>query len=458
MVIKGMTTELYNTLSAFRNRRIIELMEPSLTIEEDTTISKVIGLLMENNAYEVFLKVGDSSSASIASITVRDILPVRDITSTKPSVLGKIIPGLSAEDSTIGYAARIMSHYRLRALPIIQKSHERNMKRGRDIIGQITARSIVRAIYESGVVKTIRKPSTFTSTSTPSKTPTTVPPSSSAPSKDITAKIKASDIMTPAPIVARPNDKVSAARGIMIRHRIDHLPIVDNNSQKAAVSNKLVGILTSHHILSAMLPSEKIGRKIIGVDNKRVRLDMSVIGVGENETDNITTSDANDSLHSVVGLMLNSGSSYSVVKLLGEVQGIITYRDIVSLLGEKIGEEDIPAFIIGLPEDPFDAELAKSKFANIVRLLRKTTLPEIEEARCHIKLRDIEGERRRYEVDVNIITPYRRHTYTNIGWDLARMFDQMSDSLKKEIAHKRSRRQQRESIRYMDTATSRTAE
>jgi hypothetical protein len=46
-----------------------------------------------------------------------------------------------------------------------------------------------------------------------------------------------------------------------------------------------------------------------------------------------------------------------------------------------------------------------------------------------------------------------------MGWDLARMFDQMSDSLKKKIAHKRSRRglQKRESIRYMDTTSSRTA-
>ena len=428
MVVKGMTSELYSSLSAFRNRRVVDLMEPSLTIEEDTAISKVIGLLIENNAYEAFLKIGDSFSATIASITVRDILPVRDITSAKPSVLGKIIPSLAAEDSTIGYAARIMSHYRLRALPIIQKSHDRNIKRKRCIIGQITARSIVRAIYESGVEKSTRKPNTSVSSN---KIPT---------SKDITAKIEASDIMTPSPIVTRPNDKVSSARGIMIRHRIDHLPIVDNNIQEDSVSNKLVGILTSLHILSAMLPSEKIGRKILGVDNKRVRLDMSVIGVGENNRDNITISNANDSLHSVIGLMLNTGSSYSVVELLGEVQGIITYRDIVSLLGEKVGEADIPAFIIGLPEDPFEAELAKSKFVNIVRLLRKTTSPEIEEARCHIKLRDIEGKRRRYEVDVNIITPYRRHTYTNMGWDLARMFDQMSDSLKKQIAHKRSRR------------------
>ena len=50
--------------------------------------------------------------------------------------------------------------------------------------------------------------------------------------------------MTPSPIVTRPNDKVSSARGIMIRHRIDYLPIVDNNIQEDSVSNKLVGILT----------------------------------------------------------------------------------------------------------------------------------------------------------------------------------------------------------------------
>jgi CBS domain-containing protein len=167
MVVKGMASELYSTLSAFRNRRVVELMEPPLTVEEDTTISKVIGLLLENNAYEAFLEIGGSLSATIASITVRDVLPVRDITSAKPSVLGKIIPSLAAEDSTIGYAARIMSHYRLRALPIIQRNHGRSIKREGDIIGQITARSIVRAIYESGVVKTTRKSSTSVSSNKP---------------------------------------------------------------------------------------------------------------------------------------------------------------------------------------------------------------------------------------------------------------------------------------------------
>ena len=109
------------------------------------------------------------------------------------------------------------------------------------------------------------------------------------------------------------------------------------------------------------------------------------------------------------------------------------------LLGEKV-EEEIPIFIIGLPDDPLDAELAKSKFANIVKLLKKI-YPDIEEARCRLKIRQIQGARKRYEVDANIISTHRIDTYVNIGWDLAKMFDQMNDSLKKRMAHRVTQRQ-----------------
>jgi hypothetical protein len=122
-----------------------------------------------------------------------------------------------------------------------------------------------------------------------------------------------------------------------------------------------------------------------------------------------------------------------------ELQGIVTYRDIISLLGEKI-EQEIPIFLIGLPDDPLDAELAKSKFADIVRLLKKI-YPDIEEARCRLKIREIQGARKRYEVDANIISTHRIDTYVNVGWDLGKMFDQMSDSLKKRISHKVTQRQ-----------------
>jgi CBS domain-containing protein len=127
MVLKQMTSELYDSLGVFRNKKVKELMESPIIADVDSPISKIIGILIENNVYEVFVKL---PSNSIASINIKDILSVRDIVSTKPSILGKIIPSLSEEEGNIGYAARIMSHYRLRALPIVKDTNE--------IVGQIT--------------------------------------------------------------------------------------------------------------------------------------------------------------------------------------------------------------------------------------------------------------------------------------------------------------------------------
>ena len=97
-------------------------------------------------------------------------------------------------------------------------------------------------------------------------------------------------------------------------------------------------------------------------------------------------------------------STYCVIKSIDEVQGIITYRDIINLLGEKV-EEEIPIFLIGLPDDPLDEELAKSKFTKLVKLLKKI-YPDIEQARCRVKIREIQGARKRYEVDASIISTH----------------------------------------------------
>lgn len=396
---KGISSQLYRSFQEFRDSEIKSLIEyPPVVSNPDVTISKIIGILKERNAYDIFIHL---TGTGVIGINIRDILSVRDISNTKPSMLGKRIPALTDRDS-IGHAARIMSLYRLRALPVIEAHHG-------DIIGQISAKGIMKAMHKG--------------------------------SSSELNRISSASIMTPNPTTVTSKEKVSAAKGIMIRHRFDHLPVVEKQ-QRGPVALK--GMITSAHIIQrAMLPSERIGRKSIGIKDKPTRLDLNIGGIMDK---NISVSKADDSLYSILDLILNTNSTYTIVKSFDEIQGIITYRDIIGLLGERV-EEEIPTFMVGLPDDPFDAELSKSKFTSIVRLLRRVS-PEIEEARCHMKLRGVKGERKRYEVAVNIITPYRRHTYTNIGWDLAKMFDQMSDSLKKQLAHRRSRRQ-RESVRHM---------
>jgi CBS domain-containing protein/ribosome-associated translation inhibitor RaiA len=379
MSSKEMT--LNDSFESLQRKSVNNWIESPVVVEPDSTVSRIIGVMIDRNAYDVFVPL----AGKIAQINCRDLLSVRDITSTRPSLLGKIVPMLSPED-TVGYAARIMSYYRLRALPIGNKEGE--------LVGQISAKSLVKTIQ-----KFIRDG--------------TVP----------TAAIRAHDIMTPQPIVLAENDKVSAARSIMERRRIDHLPVVKNNN------SELSGIVTSGHIIRMMLPSEKISKRSLGVE-KLNRLDMQVSGIADS---NVVISSLEDSLQAVVDTIIDADSTYSVVTDDRHPRGIVTYRDIMSLFAEKVAE-DVQGYIIGLPEDPTESESVKSKFASTIRHLN--AIQQIEEARCKLKLHDAKGARKRYEVDVHIVMPNRSYSYRKTGYDLTRIFDQIGDALKRKIAER----------------------
>jgi CBS domain-containing protein/ribosome-associated translation inhibitor RaiA len=375
--MKLSVNRIYGHLNVIRSVPVRDLMDPPILISKDVALSKIISTLNETNSYDVFIEL----SGKIGALTIRDIIGIKDITTTRPSLVGKIIPELN-RDSVIGEAARIMSHYRMRTLPVVHNGK---------IEGQVSARRIVELISKHLAESKLR--------------------------------IVASNIMSSDPIVIDCHKTVSAARSIMKRRRIDHLPVVDNG--------RLVGIITSSDIMKVMLPSERISKKSVGIDNAEDRFSIEVSGLAN---DDVITANVDESLQVVCDRMINAGSTYCIIRVWDEIQGIITYRDIVALLGEKM-EEDIPMFIVGLPDEPFDAELAKSKFTNITRFLRKIH-PDIEEARCHIKLRSVQGARKRYEIDVHILSTHGNISYTNIGWDLAKLFDEMTDALKKKVSHK----------------------
>lgn len=372
-------SELYSSFKDLRNTPVNNFIESEVTANANDSISKVIGTLMDKNSYDIFIPL----SGKVAALNIRDLLGIKNITSANLSTVGKIIPTLNSQSRT-AEATSIMSLYRLRALPIMEKN---------EIIGQISARKIVESIRDRMHVSHIRKTS-------------------------------ASDIMTRSPIVIGKTDKIASAQAIMKRRRIDHLPVVDDEGRP-------VGMITSKAMLELILRSERIGRKSLGIAETRNRLDLAVTGVADK---NVISANVDETLQSVTDLIVSQNSTYCVIKAVDDVHGIITHRDIIALLGEKV-EKHIPIFLIGLPDDPLDAELAKSKFANIVKLL-KTVYPDIEEARCRLKIREIKGARKRYEVDSNIISTHHVTSYSNSGWDLAKMFDQMSDSLKKRMAHR----------------------
>lgn len=383
MAIKSISEELYKRLEPVRDLKIDEFIDEALLIEPSNTISEVIGLLKKNNEYQAFMKYKEDK---VVSINVRDILEYKNITTAKPSVVGKVIPALSYKDK-ISKAAGLMTHYRVRALAVIDNG---------EIVGKIDSKRII------GLLNRVE------------------------------LDLKASSLMSSNLITITEEEKGATARNLMIKNKIDHLPVVKDG--------KAVGILTSWHLLELLVPPERPDMMRVKSKRNLTNLPLTIKGWADKS---IVSVEVHESIRSVVNTMLDNNSSYTLVNLDEELQGIITTRDLVSLAQEMVKEE-VPAYIVGLPDDPVEAELAKSKFLNTLRLLKKVI--SILEARCRIKIKDVTGERKRYEVDMHIITPTKRFTYTDEGYDLANVFDNVSNYLKRSI--ERSTRKSRESPRY----------
>jgi hypothetical protein len=81
-----------------------------------------------------------------------------------------------------------------------------------------------------------------------------------------------------------------------------------------------------------MLPTERIGRKSLGIDGTQNRLNLEMGGMAEK---NVLTLNIDDTLRSVTDLIVTQNSTYCLIMAFDEVQGIITYRDIIMLLGER---------------------------------------------------------------------------------------------------------------------------
>lgn len=318
--------------------------------------------------------------------------------------MGKSIPSLTEKDN-VGLAARIMNLQRLRSLPLIDQD------RNDEIIGQISSRRIIQHLYD-----------TF-----------------SSKKQNFQEMITASDIMTPNLITINAKDYFDTAKGIMKKESIDHLPVVE---KQHGGKIELKGVITSNHILQTLIPAESIGRRSLGSEHE-LKSDQEIIGLADK---NVITIKPDETLTSTIDTLLRTNSTYVIVQSPDDILGIITYRDIISLLGEQT-QSEIPIYIIGMPDDPFEVELIKSKFHNIVKYLSKIS-PKIEEARCKIKVRDIEGNRKRYEISENIFTTNGRYTYTsNNNWDLVSTFDDISDGLKNQVTTEKDERQ-KDSVRY----------
>ena len=352
------------------------LSSEAVTVAPDLKVSKIIGLMRDKQVYEVFVEAGDK----IGVVTGRSLLPVSDIANRGVSSVLTYVPKIPPSAS-VDEVAKRMAEFRVRSLPIIE---------GGRVSRQVTAAAIVDAMKTQGL-----------------------------------GRIKAKDIMTPSPIVVAKEDLATKARSLMVQRRIDHLPVVDG---------RLSGMITSPMILFHLLPAEGVKKGAVGAEMQR-RLAYPVERLMDTDPESCTLT---DDAATIFEQMSRRQRTYSVVTLWDAPQGIITLRDFIKLLSEDESKE-VPAYIIGLPDDPFEAETTKTKFSRTVATLRKT-FPQIEEARSVIKTRIATSGKRRYEVRVAVKTARKNYSYTEEGWDLPSTYDAIVDKLKRLMAQKAPRR------------------
>jgi len=360
-------------IDILRNQPIEQYLEAWPTFTGADRVAKAIGFLRENRAHEVFVP----RERRMAGLTTRDLLAVSDPLGTKLDGLLYGIPTVGGQD-TVGTAARIMSDYRLWALPGPPKDS------GTSVVSE---RSILEAMGGC---------------------------------PDLPGR--ASDLMVPGPGLVASDDTVLKAKSLMTRRNLDHLVVMK--------SGRIQGVLTSTDILLNLLPEERAPERA----NAEARFDYPVSRIANPPSVEVEPS---ASSKDVVSAMIRQRSSYALVSLWEELQGIITYREVLRPLLVSAGRKT-PFYIVGTPGEPFEAEAAKMKLDHLGTMLTKA-IPSIKEIRAVVKSKETGSGRRRYEVSFDVYAPFLLHSYVEEGYDLSEIFDRVGPRLKRILSAKQSR-------------------
>ncbi len=385
------TETIYEHLKDIYNSKVGPLVSPAIEIDPSFTVSRVIHDITNNDVYDVFCMEGDT----VLTTNVRALLAGKDIADMKISPFLSPIRFLTRND-LIQKAANIITHYRVRAVPVVENSK---------IVGCVTAKSILEML-----------------------------------SKKDNKWIKANLILTSNPITLKSNELIGTARKLMLSKRIDHLPVIDKNAVKQ--------VLTSFHILQTINPLESLGRRSIGM-TKVGKFSAKIGNIGSTRIPRCTP---DDNLNTIIRTMLDTDTTCCLVSLWDKLQGIITYNDILSLLAAKI-ESEIPLYVVGMPEEQKNVDLIISKFSNTLKKIRNV-YSELQEARVTIKKQRTGSNKRKegmYEISIMIITPhYAPFIFKESGWDLGKVFEILSKKMLRTLS-KRAKRRFKPSIRKIET-------
>ncbi len=111
--------------------------------------------------------------------------------------------------------------------------------------------------------------------------------------------------------------------------------------------------------------------------------------------------------------------------------------------------DKVPLYVIGLPKDDSSAKFLKIKFEDALEKAKKI-LPDIIEAKIDVKTQNKDGSRTLYDATATVVMSKNRLTYTESGWDILKISDDLSRKLERELTKHNSNRQ-KQSIRKKES-------
>ncbi len=219
----------------------------------------------------------------------------------------------------------------------------------------------------------------------------------------------AKNVMT-FPYCIGPEDDLKTAKSMMRELNVSGLPVIENR--------KPLGIIGEFVLLRTVLKPEE--RTTVMED-----IESNIIASVSVMRKNFLSVRADSGIRDLIDLMVRENQTMAVVGNMGEIEGIITRKDIIKAIGTKIRGTYVS--ITGVSdEDGFSNSLAENAAGIFLKKIQKFLT--VDSMGIHIKRYKESGPGVKYSVKVKMATNRGLFVSEEHGWKLERV---LHDSLVK---------------------------
>lgn len=346
-------------------------------ISRSDTVLKLRSLFYTSGSYEALVTNGDPPSL----VTVRDVLKITHPERTSISRIA-FKPKSVSVNAPFHEASRKLVQGRVRILPSIDNG---------SLSGVVRQMEILRKMADCEDMKEFRS----------------------------------EDLMVGKPATAGEDSSVGMVRNIMLEKGISHIPVVDR-------SGRMRGIITAGDLIWYFVQPWE--RTTVG-ERKGEMIKILEMGIDKGIDTKPIHVAAKASVLDAVRQMLDNQKGYCLVLEKRKPVGIITPRDVISLLVEFRARARVPAYVFVSGFKGSKELMIRSIKKKIDRVARKGLKihPDLQEIVVHGKVASITGDRHRFTLKARALLPSGVLAATASEWSLPMAIDKLCERMDRRL-------------------------